>query len=45
VVTLTVLGGLGYYFLTRNDDEKGVSGSSPSDEELSDPLSEARRIM
>ena len=51
VVTLAILGGLGYYFLTRggdDDDDKdttSASGSSNSDEDLSDPLSEARRIM
>mmetsp|Transcript_32474 Transcript_32474/g.71710 ORF Transcript_32474/g.71710 Transcript_32474/m.71710 type:complete len:152 (+) Transcript_32474:69-524(+) len=47
VVTLVVLAGLGYYFLTRGsgDDDVIDVGKSKKDDDLDDPLSEARRIM
>uniref|UniRef100_A0A7R9VET0 Uncharacterized protein n=1 Tax=Chlamydomonas euryale TaxID=1486919 RepID=A0A7R9VET0_9CHLO len=46
-VTLAVLLGIGYWYVTRNDDDDGGDSGkrSSSDEDLSDPLSDARRIM
>lgn len=48
-ITLIVLGGLGYFFFTRSssdtDDEDSNKGEGKGEDDLSDPLSEAQRIM
>lgn len=53
VVTMLVIGGLGYYFLTQSGEGGSGGGSSNSSkpsssrkgDDLDDPLSEAKRIM
>ena len=52
VLTVVVIGGLGYYFLTkgdRSDDDSGSGGGSnrskSNDDDLDDPLADVKRIM
>jgi hypothetical protein len=47
-ITFLILAGLGYYFFTRGEDpeqEKQGSPNTSGNEDLTDPLDEARRIM
>ncbi|GAX73982.1 hypothetical protein CEUSTIGMA_g1432.t1 [Chlamydomonas eustigma] len=47
-ITMLILAGLGYYFFTRGEDvqqEKKSPDGGSGNEDLSDPLDDARRIM
>ena len=44
VVTLVLMAGLAYWFFTRKSD-KGGPGGGTGDDDLDDPLAEARRII